>query len=200
MPQNKRYVFTFSFTFDGKVDGRFISDLLPLNEDKLRKLGYEIDRSRKDGGKCLYACIEGGRLLNFEEVAKVTLQELLHYQLKKVAVLLRNTLLPAPDQKQEKLGEFKYRDGDWLETYKDTPYYFHADPSSRYVTVAAEFKAGKNPKEWGTDLLYVLKSVQHSAFLACRVKELSFAMKGADEAFMVAAQGKLMAAVAFRLV
>jgi hypothetical protein len=202
MPQNKRYTFTFAFTFDGKVESRFIADLVPLNEAKLQKLGYEIDHSKTDGGKWLYACTESGRLLSLEEVAKVTHQELLHYQLNKVTVRLRNTLLPAPDQKQERLGDFKYRNGDWVESYKSMPYSFHADFSSRYVTVMVELKGGQNPKELGADLIYVLKSAQHSAFLASRVKELSYAMSGAetDEAFIIAAQGKLMAAIAFRLV
>jgi hypothetical protein len=197
MPQSKRYGFTFSFVFDGEVDDRFIPDLRQLNEGKLRKLGYQTSM---DAEKRILASVESGKILDFTQVGKVTQQELLHYQLSTAMARLNNTLLPSPDQKQQKLGEFKYRDGDWLESYMETDYQFHAEADRKIVMVTAVYREGQNLGDWARDLVFVIQSAQHSAFLASRIKELSYAMRGTDEGFMIAAQGKLMAAIAFRLV
>jgi hypothetical protein len=200
MPDGKRYVFTFSFAFDRKVEDKFLSDICPINEAKLRKLGYDAECLTPGGKTMILASIESGRLLNLDELAKLLQAELLHFKLDSVVATLRNTLLPSPDEKQEKLGEFKYRDGQWEEIYNGVTYHLQANRESKVLLVTVHHKSYKDGEEWARDFSYLLKSIHHSAFLASRVRELSYAMKGDDEAHMVAAQGKLMAAIAFRIV
>jgi hypothetical protein len=197
---DKRYTFAFHFVFDRKVEPEFLFDLYEVNEPKLKKLGYEVSRTKTPKEDKMVAIISDNKLIDVVGATAASQQNLLHFTFDRVCVTLNNTLLLSPDEKHERIGDFKYRDGEWKEVFNDVAYEFSASLAKRFATVTARFIPGHDRKKWRDSLVYVIQGLHHSAFLAKRLKELVYAMQGDDEAFKIAAQGKMAAAVAYRSV
>ncbi len=202
---DKRYAFAFRFVFDHTVSQEFLADLYAINEPKLKRLGYDVAHAEKrvDARHMdaeIVATLGGNKLIDVVDATAASQQNLLHFRFDQVSISLNNTMLLSPDEKHEQVGRFQYRDGDWTETFNEVTYEFSAGAAKQIVVVTAKFIIGHDPAKWRDSLVYVVKSLHHSAFLAKRLKELVFALQGNDELFKIAAQGKMAAAIAYRSV